>query len=112
MVTTRVHSKPGNLSSIVDIVCFRYCQVSPLKNQGLQVHHGTSVLPQEPTVHPPTNYRITHDLLIGIDCVCCRARITGQNPKIGHHAVLPEKAMTHVTNPVEFPRGPQLLPHR
>ena len=93
LVTVGVRSKPGNLSSVVDIVCFRYCHVRAGKNQGLQVHDGTSVLPQEPMVDPATVSRIAHNLLAGIDCVRCSARIASQNPEIGHHAFLPQKAM-------------------
>ena len=45
LLTSGVRSKPRDLSSVVDVVRFRYCHIRAWKNEGLQVDDGTSVLP-------------------------------------------------------------------
>ena len=94
LVTVGVRSKPGNLSSVVDVVRFRYCHVRARKNQGLQVDDGTSVLPQEPTVRTaPQGDESPTICSLELIAYAVLQVSPRYNSKIGHHAVLPEKTM-------------------
>src|SRR6266511_1245794 len=94
---TRWHADAGNLSAIIDRKRIDQLQTRVGSNPGVQVDHGSAVLPQK-RVHGCTTSsrrggysRRADNLAVCINAPRGTANIILYRPEIGHRAILPEK---------------------